>query len=300
VAGPIHPLTVVITTLDRPNALERCLGALREGSALPTEVVVVDQSRGRTAEPVVSHVEGLPAVRYVHDDGIGLGRGQNIAVRAASQSAVAVLDDDCVANGRWVETAYRLLERDGLGLIGGRVMPLLDSRPEAVPVSSRTSESRREIHGRVVPWVIGSGNNFAFRREWFDRIGGCDERLGPGAPGRGGLDMDLFYRLIRAGATARYEPDLVVHHEQKRPEERLARRIPYGFGMAAACMLWLREDGDRFAMRVLWEWLSMRIGLLVRALTRLRWRSVREELLVLRGTAQGIVYGLRVARRDDG
>ena len=193
----------MITTLDRPRALKRCLGALQEGSALPIEVVVVDQSGGRTAEPVVSQVEGLAAVRYLHDPVIGLGRGQNIAVRAASHSAVAVLDDDCVADRRWVEMAYRLLDSDGLGLVGGRVMPLHDSRPEAVPVSSRTSEHRREIHNRVVPWVVGSGNNFAFRREWFDRIGGCDERLGPGAPGRGGLDMDLFYRLIRAGATAR-------------------------------------------------------------------------------------------------
>jgi GT2 family glycosyltransferase len=297
VSESIVPVMVAITTLGRPEALERCLRSLADGSSLPTEVVVVDQSSEQTARPVAAAADGLPAVRYLRDEGTGLGRGQNIAVRAATQPAVAVLDDDCVADERWIETAYRLLDRDGLGLIGGRVLPLSDSRPGMVPVSSRTSERRLEFRGRSAPWDLGSGNNFAFRREWFERVGGCDERLGPGSPGRGGVDVDLFYRLLRAGARGRYEPDLIVYHEQRRPEDRLARRVPYGFGMAAACALWLREGGDRYALRVFGKWLVLRGRLLAGGLRRGRWRSAYEELLVLGGTALGAVHGLRVGRR---
>jgi len=297
VAESISPVTVAITTLDRPDALARCLRSLAEGSALPAEVVVVDQSRERTAEPVVAGAGGLPAARYLSDERTGLGRGQNLAVSAATQPAVAVLDDDCVANRRWVETVDRLLDHDGLDLVGGRVLPLADSRPGVVPVSSRTSERRLELRWPTPPWDLGSGNNFACRREWFMRIGGCDERLGPGSPGRGGVDMDLFYRLLRAGARARYEPDLVVHHEQQQPEGRLTRRGAYGFGMAAACALWMREGRDRQALRILGAWIAMRGRLLAVAVRHRRWRSVREELLVLGGTARGVVHGLSVARR---
>jgi GT2 family glycosyltransferase len=297
VAESIAPVTVAITTLDRPDALDRCLRSLADGSVVPAEVVVVDQSPGQTAKPVVTGAAGLPDCRYVHDRGVGLGRGQNLAVRASTQAAVAVLDDDCVAFERWLETAHRLLDRDGLDLVGGRVLPLPDSPPGTVPVSSRTSERRVEFRGRTAPWALGSGNNFAFRRQWFEQIGGCDERLGPGSPGRGGVDMDLFYRLLRAGAGGRYEPDLVVYHEQKPPQDRLARRGPYGFGMAAACALWLREGRDRYAVRIFGQWLMLRTRLLARAILRARWRSAYEELLILGGTAQGAVYGLRAARR---
>ena len=293
----ISPMTVAITTLGRPEALERCLRSLADGSTVPAEVIVVDQAPEQTANPVVAGADGLPAVRYVHDEGTGLGRGQNLAVRAATQAGVAVLDDDCVADGHWVETAHRLLDRDGLQLVGGRVLPLPDSRPGVVPVSSRTSEHRLEFRGRSAPLDVGSGNNFAFRREWFERIGGCDERLGPGSPGRGGLDMDLFYRLLRAGARGRYEPDLIVYHEQKHPEGRLARRGAYGFGMAAACALWLHEGSDRYALRVFGEWLVLRGRRLATAVYRRRWKAAYEELLVLGGTALGAVHGLRVARR---
>lgn len=291
------PVTVAITTLDRPSALARCLRSLAAGSAVPAEVVIVDQSPSRSAEPVATTASGLPTVRYEHDAAVGLGHGQNLAVRMSSQPFVAVLDDDCVAEEGWVESAAQLLSSDGLGLVGGRVLALPDETPGVVPVSLRTSEVRRDFRGRAAPWDLGSGNNFAFKREWFERVGGCDERLGPGSPGRGGVDMDLFYRLLRAGARGRYEPDLLVFHEQKQPESRLARRGAYGFGMAAACALWLREGRDRFALRVLLEWLAMRCMILARMVAGGSWRGAYEELLVLDGTAKGLVHGVRAARR---
>lgn len=257
----------------------------------------MDQSADETAKGVAADADALPSVRYLHDDGVGLGRGQNRAVAAATQPSVAVLDDDCVADFRWVELADELLGSDALQLVGGRVMALPDTQPGLVPVSTRTSMQRVEFEGRAAPWDLGSGNNFAFQRDWFLRVGGCDERLGPGSPGRGGVDMDLFYRLLRAGARGRYEPELVVYHEQKEPQSRLARRDAYGFGMAAACALWLTESRDRYAIRVFSKWLTMRGRRLARALLRRRWIDAHEELLVLRGTGRGALHGLRIGRR---
>ena len=108
--------------------------------------------------------------------------------------------------------------------------------------------------------------------------------------------MDLFYRLLRAGAHVRYEPSVRVYHERKSLDERMARRVPYGFGMGACCVLWLRQ-GDRYSLRVLASWLRLRLTLLLRALARGRANGVREELLVLAGTARGLGYGARV---EDG
>jgi GT2 family glycosyltransferase len=163
-------------------------------------------------------------------------------------------------------------------------------------VSSRTSTTARTFHNRVRPWEVGSGNNFAVRRAWFDRVGGCDVSLGPGSPGRGAVDIDLFYRLLRAGARARYEPSLVVFHERKTKQERVARRVPYGYGMGVACAKWLRE-GDWCAARVLAAWVLLRMARAAGALPRRRWPLVWEELLVLGGTAQGLAHELRLAGR---
>jgi GT2 family glycosyltransferase len=289
----VAPVAVAISTLDRPDALARCLESLARGTEVPAEVVVVDQSDDRTAEAVVASATGrLAGVRHIAGTERGLARGQNESVRAGTQPLVAVLDDDCVASPDWIATVARTLV--DVDVVAGRVLPL-EGAPGLEPVSSRTSTVRREFRWRAIPWDVGSGNNFALRREWFERIGGCDERLGPGSPARGGVDMDLFYRLVRAGAVTRYEPDLVVYHERKPRSERLARRGAYGHGMAAACGIWLRS-GDRYAWRVLAAWLGLRSRLLASALRHRRWVAAWEEVLVLGGTGRGLVHGLRAAR----
>ena len=297
-SGDTAAVAVAISTLDRPASLARCLESLARATALPAEVVVVDQSSGGTAAPVVAAAQGRPDVRHVRGARRGLGAGQNEAVRTTRAPVVAVLDDDCVADAEWIARIAALLA-DGtdVDLVGGRVLPLGDDSA-GVPVSTRTSAVPRELRGKILPWELGSGNNFAFRREWFEHVGGCDERLGPGSPARGGVDMDLFYRLVRAGARARYDPDVVVYHERATRSERLARRVPYGRGMAAAAAIWLR-DGDRYAVRILGSWLRLRGHLLASALKHGRWPAAYEELLVLGGTAQGLVHGWRVAGRRD-
>jgi hypothetical protein len=179
-----------------------------------------------------------------------------------------------------------------LGLLSGPVLPLGPDEPGRFAVATRTSRERKRLGPETMPWDAGSGNNFAVRRSWFEHVGGCDERLGPGAPGRGGLDMDLFRRLLRAGAPGLYEPDAVVFHERTTAAGRLARRMPYGYGMGACCVLWLRQ-GDRKALAVLGRWAGMRSDRLARSLVRGRWQAVREEGLVLAGTVGGIAFGLR-------
>jgi GT2 family glycosyltransferase len=282
-------VAVAISTRDRPEALARCLRSLAAGRLAPAEVIVADQSDGPETRELLAERDD---VRYVRARPGGLGAAQNDAVRATTAPVVAVLDDDCVADERWLETIAGAFADEELAFLSGPVLPLGPDAPGTHPVASRTSLERQDLDARTLPWDAGSGNNFAFRKTWFERIGGCDERLGPGAPGKGALDMDLFRRLLRAGAPGRYEPDALVLHERATTAGRLARRFPYGYGMGACCVLWMRQ-GDAFGLKVLARWLAMRSNWLARSLARGRWLAAREELLVLAGTVGGIVFGLR-------
>lgn len=294
---PHAPVTVAISTRDRPDMLARCLDSLAAGARLPAEIVVVDQSRGNASREIVAS-RHLPGVRIHHvpNSASGLGVSQNIAFRASTCPVVAVLDDDCVAAADWIAVIERAFEGDGeLSLLAGRVLPLGPAAQGRFAVSTRTSTTARDFGRDDAPWHVGSGNNFAARADWLRRIGGNDERLGPGSPGRGGVDMDLFRRLLNAGARVRYEPASVVRHEQADRADRRARRYPYGHGMGACCVLWMRAR-DRAAPAIFGQWLSMRIGRLFEGLRRRDWERAREEIAVLRGTFAGLWYGLRVGR----
>lgn len=299
---PAAAISVAISTLDRPESLGRCLDALLAGEVLPAEIVVVDQAADRRAAEGVDsrRSPGGPELVYLRQPKRGLGASQNLAVRTARQPIVAVTDDDCIPDPSWLAVIEKVFNApDAPDVLTGRVLPLPPEGDRTEPVSSRISTERRDFRGRALPWEVGSGNNFALRRDWFDRIGGCDERLGPGSPVRGGVDMDLFYRLLRAGARTRYEPDALVFHERQTRADRLARRPMYGRGMGACCALWLRA-GDLYAVRVLGGWLALRFGRLGRDLLKGYGKGVYEELLVLTGTMRGLVQGvaMRSAHRE--
>lgn len=294
----VAEISVAISTLERPDALARCLAALDAGEVRPAEIVVVDQSRDeRTATLVAERRAAGQPIVCVRQHARGLGTSQNAAIGAATRAIVAVTDDDCIPAPDWLATVERLFaERPELGLVGGRVLPLPPEGDRVHPVSSRTSERPLELRGRTLPWLLGSGNNFALRRELFLAIGGCDARLGPGSPARGGVDMDLFYRLLRTGARGRYEPALLVRHERESLAGRLGRRPMYGRG-TGAWLAFLLRAGDLYALRLLAAWLRLRTGLLARAALRGHWGAVREEFVMLRSTGQGIVHGMRAGAR---
>lgn len=283
---------MVISTLERPELLGRCLAALAGGSRRPAEVIVVDQGVPGGADDVVASARaaGL-TVHLVAQERRGLAASQNLDVRMATSPVVAVVDDDCVPDEHWIEIVERTFSSDDPpALVTGRVLPLPAEGARVRPVSSRTSEVREEFAGRVAPWAIGTGGNFAVRRADYLAVGGNDERLGTGTPGRAGNDMDLFYRLLRGPIRARYEPDLVAQHRRSTVEERRARRSSYGFGVGACVGRWMR-DGDRGVWRIMLSWVRLRAGEVHRHRSM---EALADEARVLGGTVRGLSYGLRL------
>jgi GT2 family glycosyltransferase len=286
-------ISVVVSTLDRPDLLARALDAIATGTRRPDEIVVVNQGPAEPVEAVAERFRrvGL-AVTAVHQRTRGLSASQNLAVATARHPIVAVVDDDCVPAPDWVEVVAATFSGTGApDLVGGRVLPLPPDGERTVAVSSRTATDRRDLRWPVVPWAVGTGGNFAVRRDRFLAVGGNDERLGTGTAGQGGNDLDLFARLMRSGCAARYEPALVVSHERATPAEFRARRRTYGFGVGAFAGRSAR-DRDGIALRVLGAWLRMRLRNLAHRRTR---RALVDEALVLTGTGAGLLYGFRLA-----
>lgn len=292
-------VTVVISTLDRPGRLTRCLEALLAGSRQPSAVIVVDQGSTASAEQAVAAVRerGLVITRLTQPRW-GLSASQNAGVRAARTDVVAIVDDDCVPGARWIEVIENAFTTTPQPLLlTGRVLPLPPEGDRTAAVSTRDSQQRTEWHTPPMPWHLGTGGNFAVSRAAFEAVGGNDEQLGTGGPGRGANDLDVFHRLVVAGVMARFEPDLLVHHERSTVDEYRSRRSTYGFGIGAMLGRWLRHRQVR-ALVVLLAWVRLRAGLAYRRRSE---GGVGAEARVLLGTVAGLAHGLRNdgARRPD-
>jgi GT2 family glycosyltransferase len=259
-------------------------------------VIVVDQAPSEEARAVTAASE-VPAVRYLEQRRLGLSASRNLALGSASEPVLAVTDDDCVADLSWLAALAAALERaPRSGAVTGPVLPLGEGPPGTFAISLRESDTAVDHAGRVIPWNVGSGGNFAARVSVLRSCGGWDERLGVGSRGQAGEDADLFYRLLLTGAVVRYDPGAVVRHEWQTRARRLATRWSYGYGVGAMCGLALAR-GDLYALRMLAVYSRLHVRPLFGGLRRGDRTQIAEHARALASLAPGLGYGLRAARR---
>ena len=289
-------VTAAIAACDRPAGLLRCVRAILQGPTLPAELVVVDQSRSDEIGRLLA-AEDVGPVRlaYLRQPRRGLAASRNAAVVRATCPVIAFTDDDCVPAPDWIAVASRLETLpEPIAALSGRVLALEPPSPDSFAVSLRESTTARNYRGRHPPWQAGTGGNFAARRDWLTRVAGFDERLGAGSPGRAAEDADLIYRLLRAGATVRYEPDALVYHARQSRGQRLTSRFSYAYGLGTFCGLWLSR-GDMYPGLLLGVWTLRQGRSLATSLLRGDWFLARQRMLSLRGSVGGLGHGLAEA-----
>jgi glycosyltransferase involved in cell wall biosynthesis len=262
--GPLPLLTIAICTKDRPAGVERLLSSLqKQGSALPTrsagtEILIVDNapSDERTRELAAAHSE----VRYVREVRPGLNFARNRALKEAHGEILAFLDDDVIVDQDWsAGLANAWTENHDAGAFTGQVLPM-ELETEAQIVFEQRCGFRhgfdRIRYGSVLrgnalypggAGILGAGANMAFKVEVLRQIGGFDEALDTGAALPGGGDLDIFYRVIRAGYTLVYEPRFLVFHQHRRDMKSLLRQYRRSWGLGFMCYVskCMKNDPER-------------------------------------------------------
>jgi len=300
-------VSVAICTRDRPEYLERCLESLQRlvpAAALETaafEIIVVDNAPAdeRTRE-VAGRFAGL---RYLREPTPGLNFARNTALEQAAGEVVAYLDDDVVVDRGWLAGLVAAWQaQPQAGFFTGQVLPLELATAAQVVFERRGGFRRgfeREYFGalrdndRYYPCgagVFGTGANMAVNRHALLAIGGFDTALDTGRPLPGGGDLDVFYRLIRAGHGAVYEPGYLVFHQHRRQMAELRRQYRDSWGksfVAFAVKSWRTDPPMRARWRALlvW-WFGKQITDLFQAVAG---RVSRPPSLILAELAGGIV-----------
>ena len=188
-------IAVVVCTRDRPALLAESLAALGADLGPDDERVVVDSaSVDRAAIASVARAAGFRVVRVERP---GLSRARNAGLAATSAPVIAFTDDDCRVTPGWAAgVAAAFAADESLGFLTGGVDADRDTR---LPIAVGGHDAAHDLDAVADPTACGHGANMAFRRSALDEVGGFDEDLGAGGPLRSAEDVDIFWRLGRAG-----------------------------------------------------------------------------------------------------
>ncbi|WP_423926049.1 glycosyltransferase family 2 protein [Candidatus Palauibacter sp.] len=256
-------IAVIVSTYERPDALDAVLRSLDDQTYRRFEVIVADDGSSLDTRALVARRTeelGFP-LRHVwqEDRGYHLAAIRNRAAAETGREYFVFLDGDCVVRPDFLRRHARLAE-PGRFVHGSRVR--LDRElsrtalERGLPIQrwSATRWLRERLRGRVdrftpllrVPlgplrrvspraWRGVKGCNLAVWRTDFLAVHGFDE----GYEGWGFEDNDLVVRLIRNGVRrkeGRYAvPVLHLWHEERPPapasRERFERRLRSGYGL---------------------------------------------------------------------
>jgi len=245
------PISVVLCTRDRPDALRTVLRTLLQVDYGAFEVLVVDNapSSSATRECVKEFATTHPGIRYLVEARAGLSRARNAGLAAALYDWVAFTDDDVLVDSWWLRGVERGIRRGAdVACVTGLVPPASLVAPSQRYFDERFSWTnslvprvydldKRQGDDALYPYragIFGTGANFAVDRRFVERIGGFDTALGAGTPTNGGEDLDMFLRVLLAGRAIAYESSGVIWHVHRADSEALCHQMySYGLGFTA-------------------------------------------------------------------
>lgn len=217
-------ISVIVTTYNRPKALDRVLDGLMHQTDNNFEIVIADDGSGEETQKVVREWQTKSKVRITHawqeDLGFRLNASRNNGIRNSRGNYVVILDGDCVPRSNFVEQ-HRKLSEQGCAVAGHRC--LLDSNLTTLIENHKVSLNnwtwcdffKARLSGQInrldalitLPpkisfryktasnWKRLRGCNMGMFRSDIERVNGFNEDFS----GWGFDDSDIAVRLINAG-----------------------------------------------------------------------------------------------------
>ena len=199
--------SLIVATLGRTAELRRLLESLAVQIHRDFEVIVVDQNPDdRVAQILEPFASQMRIQRLVAQP--GLSRARNMGLKAVSGEVVAFPDDDCWYPSSLLEHVRNFLSRQEacVGIVG-----------HSVDGMGRATMPWNDKAGLLSPsmsWRQVLTYTYFLRKKVVDRVGGFDEKLGPGAetPWGAGEDNDYMLRVLELGFSVHFDPELIIYH----------------------------------------------------------------------------------------
>jgi glycosyltransferase involved in cell wall biosynthesis len=169
-------VSVVIPCFNALDTLNRCLVSITKQTALPREVILVDDGSDIPIEPFLHDIIGsMPfPVRVLRQVNRGAPAARNAGIKLAQGKYIAFLDADDVWLPEKLQVQFDIMEQEGLILSGHDYV--FDASALPGEGSSRTEGVQvRQIH----KWRFAYGNPFFTPTVMVrkDRFTGFDERF---------------------------------------------------------------------------------------------------------------------------
>jgi peptidoglycan/xylan/chitin deacetylase (PgdA/CDA1 family)/GT2 family glycosyltransferase len=210
-----YELAVLIATHNRRSLLGRCLAALAAQGVDPErfEVIVADDGSEEGTGEMLERLQTPYRLRALRLEKRGKAAALNAALHEARAQACLFIDDDVIAAPGLIDAHLAARRRSPEALVLGRIVQRPPRRrdPYAEAAAVRWNRRFEELSEREADWADCYGANFSAPLDSLLEIGGFAEDM-PAVE-----DLEIGFRLTRAGCGVVYAPAAEALHDDEKP-----------------------------------------------------------------------------------
>ena len=186
------------------------------------EIIIVVDGNERLREKIATSYNAQGNIKVTaSEESVGVSGARNLGIRKAKGDIIAFLDDDAVADKRWIEGLVNTYQKSDTIAVGGKILPIwLQKRPDYLPeelywlvgltYEGFSKEGVTEVRNPL-------GTNMSFKREVFEKVGLFSQDFGfarKGASYMQGEEPEFALRMQNTlGKGVIYNPNLIVYHK---------------------------------------------------------------------------------------
>lgn len=203
------PISVIIPTMNRPDALERTLNTYVSGSSIPEQIIIVDQTQSAELKKRVEDISKKYNAYYIYRNEPSSTAARNAGQEVVRNNIIIFSDDDVDVYDDTIQNVNKIMQNEDIALIAGLDDNTEKSKTNIGYILGTKSFRKREI-GHVTKSVLGRypdtisgevetewamGYFFVCRKENLDKWNiQWDERLISYAYAE---DLDFSYRYCK-------------------------------------------------------------------------------------------------------
>lgn len=215
-------ISVVIPTFQRRDSLEVVLPSLLRQSFEPEsyEILLCDAGSTDGTEELVAELDD-PRLRFLPGPNTGRSGARNRGVRSASGDLVLFTDADIIADPGLLLQHWDYHQKfPGDAVVGCEVQ--VDTLEQYEEFRQDPQQyARHKTTRKTVPWHYFLTGNASARKADLLRVGIFDEDF----TGYGHEDLELGYRLLKAGCQLHYNAQAVNYHWHPVPFEEQCQKM---------------------------------------------------------------------------
>jgi glycosyltransferase involved in cell wall biosynthesis len=255
---------------------QEAVDSIRDQTYDNIELILIVDGNETVHQRVENDYDGQPGVKtHCNEQNVGLSESRNNALEYVTGDIVALIDDDAIADERWIEELVSVYESREAIAVGGKMTPIWTvGKPQFLPSEFYwlvgVTHKGFNASGEEVRNTFGS--NISFRTWVLEELGGFESAVGrQGEKNLQAHETEFCSRMREEyGQGVIYNPDARVGHKvfEYRTDKRWLLERAFWQGYSKRVMEQIVSDDasaeeSAFLKRLVLEFVPGRIGSLL-------------------------------------